>query len=106
MSMGSTMIQLSEHPQGTLLVVRARAGGRVNGVTGVRQGELLVSVTQVAERGKANQAIVAVLSKLFGCGKRQIELVRGATSASKQFLLVGIDRNAAAERIRAATGDT
>ncbi|MCO6044598.1 DUF167 domain-containing protein [Aeoliella sp. ICT_H6.2] len=96
------MIQLTEHPEGTLLAVRARAGGRVNGVTGIRQGELMVSVTQVAERGKANQAIVGVLSKLLGCGKRQIELVRGATSGSKQFLLVGIDAKTAAERIRAA----
>ncbi|WP_425399706.1 DUF167 domain-containing protein [Aeoliella sp.] len=98
------MVHLVEHPDGTLLDVRARAGGRVNAVTGVRQGALLVSVTQVAERGKANQAIAAVLAQVFGCGKRQIELVRGATSSSKQFLLRGIDRDTAAHRIEAAIG--
>jgi uncharacterized protein (TIGR00251 family) len=92
-------LQLATHPQGTLLAVRARAGGRVNGVVGVRQGALMVSVTQAPEKGKANQAIVTVLAKVFGCGKMQIELVRGQTSPDKQFLLVGMDHQQVLERI-------
>lgn len=103
--MNSDEIQLAEHPRGTLLPVRARAGGRVNGVVGVRQGALMVSVTQAPEKGKANQAIVAVLAEVLDCGKMQIELARGPTSPDKQFLLVGIDHKQAAEQIREALAE-
>lgn len=96
------MLELEAHPSGTLLAVRARAGGRKNGVTGTRQGALVVSVTQVAEKGKANQAIVAVLAKLFGCGKQRIELLRGATSPNKQFLLHGLQATEVEECVRQA----
>jgi uncharacterized protein YggU (UPF0235/DUF167 family) len=84
------MLHLETHPDGTLLGVRARAGGRTNGITGTHQGALRVSVTQVPEKGKANQAIVAVLATAFGCGKHQVRLVRGGSSLDKQFLIVGI----------------
>jgi uncharacterized protein (TIGR00251 family) len=97
-------LQLTAHPQGTLLAVRARAGGRVNGVVGVRQGALMVSVTQAPEKGKANQAIANVLAEVFRCGKMQIELVRGQTSPDKQFLLVGMDHKHVIERIKTVLG--
>ena len=92
------MLELELHPDGVLLGVRARPGGRVNGPTGTRQGALLVSVTQVAEKGKANKAIVAVLAKLLGCSKSDVQLVRGSTSSEKQFLVVG----QTAEQVRQA----
>lgn len=95
------MLELRKHTGGTLVRVKARAGGRTNGIIGVRQGELLVSVTQTPEKGKANQAIQAVLSKALNCGKRQIELVRGATSPNKLFLLANIAPQDAQTRLDA-----
>jgi uncharacterized protein (TIGR00251 family) len=83
------MIELRPHERGVLLPVQAHAGARRNGVLGVRNGMLRVAVTAAPEKGKANQAIVAVLSEALGVAKSSIELVSGATSAKKQFLLVG-----------------
>jgi len=52
---------------------------------------LLVSVTQIAEKGKANRAIVEVLAKGLGLKRSQLELVSGAASQEKKFQVTGID---------------
>ncbi|MGI9458205.1 MAG: DUF167 domain-containing protein [Aeoliella sp.] len=96
------MIDLSQRERGVVVAIRARAGGSRNGVTGVHDGALAVSVTQVPEGGKANRALIAVLAKLFGCGKRRIELVAGNTSHSKRFLLVDMNRDEVLRHIEAA----
>jgi uncharacterized protein (TIGR00251 family) len=83
------MIDLRPHGDGVLLPVQAHAGARKNGVLGVRKGMLRVAVTAAPEKGKANQAIVAVLSEVLGVAKSSIELVSGATAAKKQFLIAG-----------------
>jgi uncharacterized protein YggU (UPF0235/DUF167 family) len=53
---------------------------------------LKVSVTQVAEKGKANKAIVEVLAKGLGLKRSQIELVAGELQPQKRFLVRGITR--------------
>ena len=81
------MIKFASHPRGVILPVRARAGARSNEIRGVHDGSLQVAVTQVAEKGKANRAIIKLLSKTLGIPRSTIELISGNTSASKQFLL-------------------
>ncbi len=85
------MIQLQSHPDGVVLPVRAHAGARQNGVLGERQGMLRVAVTEAPEKGKANKAIAAVLAKALGVSKSSVELVSGATSTQKRFLVVGAE---------------
>ena len=48
------MIELTEHSEGVVLPVRAQAGASKNGIRGEQNGMLKVSVTQIAEKGKAN----------------------------------------------------
>ena len=60
------MIALKEHPQGTIIPVRAHAGTRRNALRGTQAGSLQVSVTQAAEKGKANTAIIALLAAALG----------------------------------------
>lgn len=83
------MVDIQPHPRGAVLRVKARAGARRSGVTGARQGELLVSVTQPPEKGKANAAIVKLLAATLGVRPSDIELRSGASSPRKQFLVVG-----------------
>ncbi len=45
--------------------MRAHAGARQNGIVGEHNGMLRVAVTAAPEKGKANKAIVDVLSKAF-----------------------------------------
>ncbi|MFO0789758.1 MAG: DUF167 domain-containing protein [Pirellulales bacterium] len=85
------MIQLEPHVQGVVLLVRAHAGARQNAILGEREGALRVAVTAAPEKGKANSAIIALLSKMLGVSKSSIELIAGDTSPQKRFLIHGAE---------------
>ncbi len=93
------MIALEPHAQGVVLPVRAQPGSRRNEIRGVQDGMLKVCVTQVAEKGKANKAVVALLCKELSLRKSQIELIVGETSQQKRFLIRGAEADALAARI-------
>jgi uncharacterized protein (TIGR00251 family) len=99
-----TEIELRMHERGVIVPVQAHAGARRNGVLGVRNGMLRVAVTAAPEKGKANQAIVAVLAEALGVAKSSIELASGATSAKKQFLVSGMSEKAIRDAISRAVG--
>ncbi len=69
----------------TLLRVKVATKASKNAIIGVRNGELLLSVTAVPENGKANDAIVKLLSKSLKCAKTKIDLVSGSKSKNKLF---------------------
>jgi uncharacterized protein YggU (UPF0235/DUF167 family) len=85
-----------------LLRVKAKPGAREDRVVGVRAGELLVSVRAVAEKGKANEALLRVLSRFLGVSKNDVVLKTGVGSSRKLFttplstqgVLKGFDREA------------
>jgi uncharacterized protein len=97
------MIELVDHPEGVVLPVRAQPGAAKNGIRGEQNGMLKVAVTQVAEKGKANKAIVEALAKGLGLKKSQVELIAGELSPQKRFLVRGVSRDDLAARIDAAT---
>lgn len=78
------------HPEGTVLRVKARAGGRRNELSGVQDGRLRVTVTQVPERGKANRAILKLLAKQLGVRGSQMELVAGENVPEKRLVVRGV----------------
>jgi len=96
------MIDLQPQAGGAIVPVRAHPGARHNRLCGVQDGMLKVSVTQSPEKGKANKAIIALLSKSLSLRKSQFELVAGATSREKRLLVSGISPEELAERIAAA----
>lgn len=75
------------HAEGAVFYVRAQPGGRKNAVRGEHDGCLKVSVTQVAEKGKANEAIVDVLCESLGLRRSQLTLLSGETDRRKKFLV-------------------
>jgi uncharacterized protein YggU (UPF0235/DUF167 family) len=84
------MIALEPHPEGTILPVRAQPGARRNELRGEQDGALKVCVTQVAEKGKANKALIEVLCDKLDLRKSQIELLAGETGHQKKFLVRGL----------------
>jgi uncharacterized protein (TIGR00251 family) len=99
------MIQLESRPDGVVLPVRAQPGGRVNAIRGEQNGALKVSVTQVAEKGKANRALIEVLAKSLQLRKSQVHLIAGETSSQKRFLVTGIAPSELQTRLNAALAD-
>ena len=82
-----TTPDITTHPEGSSLPVRAQPGAKRNEVAGVRDGMLLVRVTQAPEKGKANKAIALVIAKSLGLRRSQVELLSGETSRQKRFLI-------------------
>lgn len=82
--------------------VRAQPGARQSGVRGEQDSALKVSVTQVAEKGKANKALVQVLSRELEVKKSQLELISGETSQQKRFLVRDLSSEELARRIASA----
>ena len=81
------MLDLSSHPEGVILPVRAQPGSRSSGLRGIQDAALKVAVTQVAEKGKANKALVVVLCQSLKLRKSQVELIAGVTASHKRFLV-------------------
>jgi uncharacterized protein (TIGR00251 family) len=82
-------LELRETDQGVIMAVKAAPGARKNEIRGVVDGQLKVCVTVVAEKGKANKAIIDFLAKQFKLSKSDLEIVAGHTSSSKKMLLRG-----------------
>jgi len=73
-----------------LLPVRAQPGAKRSGVVGEHGGRLKVAVTAIAEKGKANEALVEAVAKAFELKRSQVTLVSGQTSNQKVFRLAGV----------------
>ena len=96
------MIALRPHAAGTVLPIRAQPGARRNELRGSSDGRLKVSVTQIAEKGKANKALLDLLSKALSLRKSQIELLCGETSPKKDLLIRDLTPDELARRIEHA----
>ncbi|NVO24156.1 DUF167 domain-containing protein [Donghicola sp. C2-DW-16] len=69
---------------GTEIAIRVTPKASRNAIK-EEDGALRVYVTTVPEDGKANAAVVKLLSKAVGVPKSRLELVRGHTSRDKVF---------------------
>lgn len=86
-------LMLQQTADGVVVDVKAQPGARRAGIVGLQGGRLKVAVTQVAERGRANEALVEALAEALELRKHQIELVSGGTNPLKRFLIRGIDES-------------
>ncbi len=86
-------LTLQTTADGVIVDVKAQPGARRAGIVGVQGGRLKVAVTQVAERGRANDALVAVLAETLELRRNQVELVSGGTNPLKRFLIQGIEES-------------
>ncbi|HKI33294.1 MAG TPA: DUF167 domain-containing protein [Gemmataceae bacterium] len=86
------MIAITDHAEGCVLPVRAQPGARKTGVLGEQGGALKVAVTAPPEDGRANKALTEALRDLLNLKRSQVELLSGATSREKKFLIRGLTR--------------
>ena len=98
-------VELIQRERGVEFRVKASPGSRKNEIRGVFNGALKVCVTSVAEKGKANQAIVKLLARKLGYAKSQIELTSGSTSPLKKFLVLGTELATLEEAMAKLLGD-
>lgn len=65
------------------LTVRVKAGSHQEKVEKVDETEYIVWVREVAEKGKANAAVIEALAEYFGVAKSRVWIVAGHASRSK-----------------------
>lgn len=94
---------LREVAGGVTLAVRAQPGAKKTGVVGVYgegdAAQLKIAVQAPPVEGRANEALVAYIAKLFGLPKQSVELLSGALSRSKVFTL-RVGMNAAKAKLK------
>lgn len=95
-------IALETRADGVVLPVQARPAARKIGILGVHGGAVRIGVTEVAEKGQANRALVEKLADALDLRRNQITLLNGATSRSKRFLVRGISQAELAQRLARA----
>lgn len=80
--------------EGVTLAVRAQPGAKKTAIAGTYgegdQAQLKIAVQAPPVEGRANEALIAFLAKLFDLPKSSVELVTGELSRSKVFLLRGV----------------
>ena len=89
-------MQLESCREGVVLAVKAFPGAKRNAVNVGTDEFLKVYVTQIPEKGKANEAIRKQLAKSLNLRSSQVELLQGETSSQKKFLL----RNVSTEDVQ------
>ena len=83
------MIRAVADGEAVLVPVRAQPGASRDRIAGEYQGSPKVTVTRAPERGRANEAVAAVLAKALGVRKAAVTLTSGATSRDKVFRVEG-----------------
>jgi len=87
---------LREVAGGVTLAVRAQPGAKKSAIVGMYgegdAAQLKIAVQAAPIEGRANEALIAFLAETFGLQRRSVELVSGALSRNKVFLLKGIRR--------------
>ena len=70
-----------------IVSVRVTPRAKHNEVGGLVNGMLQVRTTAPPADGKANKAVIKLLSEFIGVAPSRITLLRGATSRHKQFVV-------------------
>jgi hypothetical protein len=78
---------LEQHSAGTVLSVRVVPRAKKSSFAGWHGEALKIRLAAPPVEGKANEALIAFLSKALGVRRQKIELLSGARSRHKRVLI-------------------
>ena len=84
-----------------VLRLHVQPGARRTAVVGLHGGSVKVAVTAPADRGKANEAVLALVASLFDVAPSAVELVAGASARAKRVAVHDVD----VESVRTVLGN-
>ncbi len=84
------MIEISEDNLGATISLRVQPKASADRLAGEHAGALKVSVTAPAESGKANGAVIKLLSGKLRVPKSSITITAGRTSRQKRIHVSGM----------------
>jgi len=84
------MVNIREVEDGIVVSVKVQPNASKERVVGEHADQLKIAVTVAPEKGKANKAVIKVLSKLLGVKSSDIEILSGETSRDKKVFIRNI----------------
>ena len=84
-----TPIWLKETPTGIVLNIHCQPGAKVSKVVGLHDGSLKISLQAPAMENKANEMLLAWLSKQLKVPQKQIQFLSGQNSRIKRVEIWG-----------------
>ena len=84
-----TPIWLKETPTGIVLNIHCQPGAKVSKVVGLHDGYLKISLQAPAIENKANEMLIAWLSKQLRIPQKQIRFLSGQNSRQKRLEIWG-----------------
>ncbi len=85
------MIDIRETKEGLQLDIYVQPGAKKTAIIGEHDGRLKISVNQPPDKGRANEAVLELLSKTMCIPKSNINIIRGHTARQKTVALSGVD---------------
>jgi uncharacterized protein (TIGR00251 family) len=92
-------LDLTPVPGGVRLRLRVKPGARKDALLGVHGGALKLCVTEAPERGRANEAVLVFLARVFDVPRAILEISSGSGSRDK-VVFVPLGPEPLRERIR------
>lgn len=87
------------------VTVHVQPGAKTTSCAGIHGDALKIRLAAPPVEGKANQALIAWLSKTLGCPQSAIELVRGQTSRRKTLCITTNHPESLSRQLQAMVAD-
>ncbi|MGQ3684720.1 MAG: DUF167 domain-containing protein [Candidatus Loosdrechtia sp.] len=84
------MLDVVSTTSGVILSVRTQPRSRKTRIIGEYGGRLKLAVAEVAEKGKANKAVIALLADSLRVNESSIHIISGESSRDKRLLIEGV----------------
>lgn len=97
---------ITAETDGCLVSIKAQPRARATAFAGTHGSAIKIRIASPPVDGAANEALVGFLAGFIGCGRRQVAVIRGATSPHKLVRIVGIPAAVVAAKMAAAEQGT
>ncbi len=87
------MIDVRKVEGGIVVSVKVQPNASKDRVVGEHADQIKIAVTVAPEKGKANKAVIKVLSHWLGIKSSDIEIVSGETSKDKKVFIRNINED-------------
>ncbi len=93
-------LDIRDTEAGLTLRVRVQPRASRDGLSGERDGALVVRLTAPPVEGAANEALARLLGKALGVAPSAVRVVSGASGRNKLVSVAGVDAATARERLQ------
>lgn len=83
------LIAVSDGKDGIYIAIHAQPGARRAQLRGLHGEAIKIAISEAAQEGKANRAILDVVAKGLGVTRNDVELASGQTSRQKRVRVHG-----------------